>query len=389
MALLPQARVEVVLARLAPSFEIAMNPDRIAASRIAVTAPAAGASGTAGTLDPVAVTGAGGFLGSAYCSHRIAKGLPVRALVRTHERAAADSEAASIARAPAHATSGRAPAVALDLAVAEEDEIAAALAGVRAVVHFAGLAHGNRAGGGSPGASVQVSNVEATARLARAAAAAGVARLVFASSIKVHGEVTAPGRPFREADAPAPRDAYARSKLAAEGILASTATDSGMEVVILRLPMVYGAGARGNFPRLVDAVARGRWLPLASIDNRRSLLSLDNLVTAFDAALATPMGPVSVAVHRVTDADSVSTPQLVRAIAVALGVRARLVPFPPSWLRAAGAVSGRSGMIARLAGSLEADPASFIEWTGWRPQLFAIDAAMVRRAMSPESGRGS
>lgn len=341
-----------------------------------------------GRADPggvIVVTGAGGFIGSAWCAHARAAGRQVHPWVRTH------GEASMLA-----------PSIAFDLESAAHDELVAALAGAYAVVHLAGRAHrpGDRArrvaaGGPSPDAEMRGANVEATARLARAAVDAGVTRLVFASSIKVHGEATSPGRPFRPDDAPAPQDAYARSKADAETALLTAAAGTSMQPVILRLPMVYGRGAKGNFRRLVDAVARGAWLPLASIDNRRSLLSLANLMAALDAALDIPAGaargtddrerradaaPARMPqVHLVADADAVSTPQLVRAIAAALDVRPRLHQCPGALLRLAGAITGRSAAIARLTGSLEADTTSFTAWTGWRPRPFALDRAMVER----------
>lgn len=318
-------------------------------------APVRGTPGDAGRA--VAVTGARGFIGTAWCAHARATGRPVRP-------------------------------IALDLVATAHDELVAALAGAYAVVHLAGRAH-RLAARRSSDSEMRGANVDATERLARAAVDAGVTRFVFASSIKVHGEATAPGRPFRPGDAPAPQDGYARSKADAEAALVAAAAGTSMEPVILRLPLVYGRGAKGNFRLLVDAVARGAWLPLASIDNRRSLLSLANLTGAIDAVLDTPAGAGRTPqVHLVADADAVSTPQLVRAIAAALDVRPRLRRCPVALLRLAGAVTGRSAAIARLTGSLEADTASLTAWTGWRPLPFAVDRAMVERPMvERDSGR--
>jgi nucleoside-diphosphate-sugar epimerase len=143
----------------------------------------------------------------------------------------------------------------------------------------------------------------------------------------------------------------------------------------LRLPLVYGPGARGNFRRLVDAVAARRFLPLGAVDNRRSLLSLDNLLDAIDAVLRTESGVLGA--HFVADANAISTPTLVRAIASALGVAPRLVPVPVALLRIAGALSGRIDAVERLTASLEVDASSFTRATGWKPRPFAIDAATV------------
>jgi UDP-glucose 4-epimerase len=136
--------------------------------------------------------------------------------------------------------------------------------------------------------------------------------------------------------------------------------------IVLRLPLVYGPGVAGNFLALEDEIARGRALLLGSIDNRRSVLGIGNLVEAFDAALDAPTPPRGV--HFVADAESVSVPELTRAIAASLGVEARLRKVPVPLLRLAGLLSGRTATIDRLTSSLEADMTSFVEATGWRPR---------------------
>jgi nucleoside-diphosphate-sugar epimerase len=224
-------------------------------------------------------------------------------------------------------------------------------------------------------AAYKLANVDLTERLALGAVAAGVRRFVFASTVKVNGEVTRAGHPFRPGDAPAPQDAYARSKLAAERTLTQVTSGTSVLATSLRLPLVYGPGARGNFRRLVDAVAARRFLPLGAVDNRRSLLSLDNLLDAIDAVLRTESGVLGA--HFVADANAISTPTLVRAIASALGVAPRLVPVPVALLRIAGALSGRTDAVERLTASLEVDASSFTRATGWKPRPFAIDAATV------------
>jgi nucleoside-diphosphate-sugar epimerase len=314
----------------------------------------------------VVVTGAGGFIGGAFCRRLATRGQPVRRLVR-------------VACAPAAAD-----VVEIDLARAPGGLLARALDGAFAVVHLAGRAHVMHEAEADAEASYKFANVDMTERLALAAVAAGVRRFIFASTVKVNGEATLPGRPFRPGDAPSPRDAYARSKLAAERALAQVATGTSMLGTTLRIPLVYGPGARGNFRRLVDAVARRRILPLRAIDNRRSLVGLDNLLDALDALL-TADAPV-IGTHFVADADSVSTPALVRAIAAALDVAPRLVPLPVPALRIAGALCGRSDAVARLVDSLEVDTASLVRATGWRPRPFAIGTADVERQSAPHAG---
>ena len=333
----------------------------------------------------VIVTGADGFIGGAWCAHARAAGRPLQRWVH-----AAGAPQATDALANGSIGSPGVTAT-IDLETATHDALVAALAGARAVVHLAGRAHvvdrpdRDSADQSSPDSVMRGPNVETTARLARAAVQAGAERFVFASSIKVHGESTVRGRPFRSDDRPAPEDAYARSKAAAEAALISAAAGTSMQPVILRLPMVYGRGAKGNFRRLVEAVARGRWLPLASIDNRRSLLSLSNLLEALDAALDAPAAAPQR--HLVADADSVSTPQLVRAIAAALDVGARLLPCPVALLRLIGTATNRAGAVARLTNSLEADTTSFTAWTGWRARPFAIDRAAVGEGGRVQSSR--
>ena len=155
-----------------------------------------------------------------------------------------------------------------------------------------------------------------------------------------------------------------------------------MGAVVLRLPLVYGPNARGNFRRLVDAVRKRRWLPFGAIDNRRSLLGIENLLDAIDAAIDVPHAAGGV--HFVADADSVSTPELVRAIARALDTEPRLVPVPVPLLRIASRVTARAYAVERLTSSLEVDTSSFAAATGWQPRRFAIDSTTVGNA----SGRG-
>lgn len=265
--------------------------------------------------------------------------------------------------------------VVCDLETASAPELARALDSAGALVHLAGKAHVHETRTTDTDALYQRTNVDVTTRLAAAALAAGVGRLVFASSIKVNGEATLSGRPFRPGDPPAPVDAYARSKHHAEAALARIAQGSAMLPIVLRLPLVYGAHARGNFRRLVDAVAAHRLLPLGAVRNRRSLLGLDSLSEAIEAALVAP--PAAGGVHLIADAEPVSSPELVRAIAAALGVVPRLVAVPVPLLRAAGALTGRGTDVARLVSSLEADTSSFTHATRWRPRAFAIDATML------------
>ena len=333
-------------------------------SRAAHSAPSGGsAAAPAASVGgpPIAVTGADGFIGAAYCRRLAERGQQVRRLVRA--RRAADLGA---------------DVVAFDLAHAHADALTRALDGAFAVVHLAGRAHVMNETVPDPEAAYRSANVDATERVALAAVAAGVRRFVFASSVKVNGEATLPGKPFQPGDTPSPHDAYARSKLAAERTLAQVAGGTSMIATSLRLPLVYGPGVRGNFRRLVGAIAARRVLPFGAIDNRRSLVALDHVLDAFDAVIDAPAAVVGT--HFVADAQSVSTPDLVRAIASALGVAPRLVSVPVWALRIAGALSGRRDAVARLIEWREVDSTSLSRVTAWKPRPFAIDAATVAQA---------
>lgn len=264
-----------------------------------------------------------------------------------------------------------------DLAQLDDAALEDVVGGADAVVHLAGRAHVMVEAARNPARAYGESNVDITARLATIAARTDVRRFILASSVKVNGEQSREGRPFRPDDAPNPQDAYARSKSAAEEALFSAAKGSPMSAIALRLPLVYGRNAKGNFERLVHAIATGRRLPLASVRNRRSLLYVGNLVEAVEAAIVTPA--LASNVHFVADAEAVSTPDLVRAIAVAWKVKARLFAVPVPLLRFAGLAAGRGVVVARLTDSLEVDTTSFRDATAWSPR-WSLDAALSRTA---------
>jgi nucleoside-diphosphate-sugar epimerase len=298
----------------------------------------------------VVVTGAGGFIGHALVAHFHERGRLFRALVREH--------------GPVTALPARHHVVS-DLTSVADDELDALLGGATVIVHLAGRVHVMRERVTDPEAEYRAANVIATKRLAQAAVRAGVERFIFASSVKVNGERTPPGRPFRPDDAPAPHDAYARSKLEAERELVGICAGSSLVPVILRLPLVYGPGVGGNFLTLLDEIARERTLPLGAIRNRRSVLGLGNLVDAIDAVIDAPVAARGV--HFVADGESVSVPELARAIAAALRVPIRLRAIPVPLLKIAAAVTGRRATVERLINSLEVDTSSFTAATGWRP----------------------
>ena len=295
----------------------------------------------------VLVTGAGGFIGRALCARLATTGVAHVAAVRA---AAPDG--------------GRKDAcVALgDFAAADWHDV---MRGVDAVVHLAGRAHVPRGHAADAPTPYIVANVHVTRRVAEAAAQAGVRRIVFASSVKVYGETTRPGRPFRAGDAAAPQDAYARSKAEAENALRDICGAHRVEVIVLRLPLTYGPGVKGNFLVLLEAIAAERRLPLAGIANRRSLLYVGNAVSAIEAALAAPALPDEAL--PIADAKTVSTPELAIKLALALHLQARLFHVPATFLRGSAALMGRGTDTIRLLDSLEVDASRFRELTGWSP----------------------
>ena len=290
----------------------------------------------------VLVTGASGFVGGAVVRRLIAGGDAVVAAVRD----------------PATAPQGVTVRAIGDMA--GPVDWPRVVQGCDAVVHLAARVHVMRDTAADPEAAFAAANAEATRALAGAAVAAGVRRFVFMSSVKVLGEATVPGRPFRDASPPAPEDAYGRSKLAAEEALAGV---PGLEPVVLRPPLVYGPGVRANLRALARLARLPLPLPFGGLDNRRSLVGVTNLAAAVALALVHPDAPG----RRLLAADwHPTTAELVQALAAAAGRTAWLVPVPPAWFRAAAAI-GAGAAVARLTRPLEVDPAG-LRSLGWAPE---------------------
>lgn len=254
----------------------------------------------------------------------------------------------------------------------------AALKGVDVVIHLAARVHVMDDTAADPLAEFRRVNVQGTLNLARQAAAEGVRRFVFISSIKVNGEATKLGVSFSADDIPAPMDPYGVSKMEAEQGLREVATQTGMEVVIIRPPLVYGPGVKANFAALMRAVQRGWPLPLGAVHNRRSLVALDNLVDFIVTCLAHPQAANQT--FLVSDGRDLSTTELVRGLAHATGVPARLVPVPVWALQAAGALLGRGDAVQRLCGNLQVDIAKARSLLGWVPPV-SVDEGL-RRAVA-------
>ena len=250
-----------------------------------------------------------------------------------------------------------------------------ALHGIDAVVHLAARVHVMHDNVLDPLAEFRIVNTDGTLNLARQATASGVRRFIYLSSIKVNGEATHHGCPFTPNDLAAPQDPYGISKHEAEVGLRAIARTTGMQVVIIRPTLVYGAGAKGNFKSLMKLVARGLPLPLASIDNRRSLVGIDNLVDFIITCLEHPAAANET--FLVSDGEDLSTPDLIRRMARAMDRPARLLPVPKSVLMAAAAMLGKRDMAQRLCGSLQVDISKARTLLGWNPPV-SVDEGLRR-----------
>ena len=242
-----------------------------------------------------------------------------------------------------------------------------ALDGVSAVVHCAARVHVMADTATNPLDEFRRVNVQGTLNLARQAAAAGVQRFVFVSSIKVNGEATQLGRPFTAADAPAPLDAYGVSKMEAEQGLREIALQTDMEVVIIRPPLVYGPDVKANFAAMMRWLRRGVPLPLGAIHNQRSLVALGNLVDLILTCLTHPAAANQT--FLVSDSEDVSTTELLQRMGQAMGRPARLLPVPASWLKLAATLVGKPDVAQRLCGSLQVDIEKTRRLLGWTPPL--------------------
>jgi lipopolysaccharide/colanic/teichoic acid biosynthesis glycosyltransferase/nucleoside-diphosphate-sugar epimerase len=312
----------------------------------------------------ILVTGASGFVGKALCTAATARGYSIKAAVRTLRGGIVCRE---------------------QVVVGEVDgstDWSAALAGIEEVVHLAARVPVRE---GQPKAALtefRLVNVAGTERLGRAAAAAGVKRFIFVSSIKVNGEVTIPGRPFRPDDLPAPEDAYGMSKLEAEQSLLNVARETGMEVVIIRPPLVYGPGVKGNFATMMNWVARRIPIPLGAVrNNRRSLVSVDNLADLIMVCLNHPKAANQV--FLVGDDEDLSTAELLKRVANVMGHVPRLLTVPIWMLRVAACLLGKQTMADRLLGSLQIDSSKARQMLGWEPPVLVDEG--LRRAVFVES----
>lgn len=316
------------------------------------------------------VTGASGFVGRALVEHFSAlSGYQVRAAVRNPARLAA---------APAN--------VALTTVgeLAPHTDWQMALAQVDAVIHCAARVHVMNEREADPLAEFRRVNVEGTLNLARQALAAGVKRFVFVSSVKVNGEQTPTGQPFRADDKPRPMDPYGISKLEAEQGLLALEEQGGMEIVIVRPVLVYGPGVKANFLSMLRWLDKGLPLPLGGITgNRRSIVALDNLVDLIAVCLTHPeaAGQIFLA----SDGEDLSTTALLRRVAQALGKRPLLLPAPAPLLTLAARLLGKPGVAQRLCGSLQVDIEKNRRLLNWTPPV-KVDEALRKTVAAYRAG---
>lgn len=305
---------------------------------------------------PIIVTGAAGFLGSRLVAALHERGYPVRSAVRV-----ADAEDAR------QIGTG---------AIGPSTDWSAVVADGNCVLHCAARVHMMRDHAANPLQAFRDVNTSGTLNLARQAAAAGVRRFIFVSSIKVNGDATVAGRPFRADDPAMPSGDYAISKAEAEEGLKSLSAETGMEVVIVRPPLVYGPGVRANFASMVQWVARGLPLPFGAIQaNRRSLVAVDNLIDLLIVCIAHPAAAGEL--FLVSDGEDLSTAALLRRIGVAVGRPARLLPVPASWLGRAAAAVGKGEISHRLLGNLQVDIEKSRRLLGWSPPV-TVDEGLLR-----------
>lgn len=308
----------------------------------------------------VLVTGGQGFIGKAFAAGARSKGFAVRVSSRRKFTPAQDNLE--------HSQVG-------DLGASTE--WFPALHGVSTVVHCAGRAHVVKDMAVDSLTAFRTVNVAGTLNLARQAVEAGVKRFVFISSIGVNGSQTVLGKPFSETDKPNPHNDYAFSKWEAEQSLLHMADETGLELVIIRPPLVYGSNAPGNFGALLRAVHFGWPLPLGAVHNQRSLIALDNLVDFIVTCISHPQ-----AAHQtflVSDGEDLSTTELVRGIAQAARVPVRLFPVPVWVLQAGASFLGKGDVVQRLCGNLQVDISKARSLLDWVPPMSTEEG--LRRAV--------
>ena len=309
----------------------------------------------------ILVTGADGFIGARLCQTLRHNGAGVCAAVRDAKHPAQTVRSVSSDKIR-YCSSG---------SIGPETEWGNMLDNVDVVVHLAAMNSNNAQHRAENLELFRRVNVSATKNLARQSASAGVRRLIFLSSVKVNGECSSTSdeisRCFSELDPPAPADPYAISKWEAEQALGEIAQETGLDVVIIRPPLVYGPGVSGNFLKLMKIVRSGMWLPLNGLDNRRSMIYLDNLVDFIQCCITHPAAAGGL--FFVSDMHDISTSELLRTLSMLMHKSPHLFSMPQCLIRAAGHISGKQGITDRLLNSLRVDTSRASSVLGWTPPV--------------------
>jgi nucleoside-diphosphate-sugar epimerase len=301
----------------------------------------------------ILVTGASGLVGKSLCTALLSQGQAVRAVARVASAQVGDFEQVVVG------------------SIDGATDWSAALREVGIVIHLAARVHVMNDVAADPLAAFRKVNVAGTLSLAQQAAKAGVRRFIFISSVKVNGEQTELGEPFTEDNSANPQDAYAISKYEAEQGLMRIAEEMGMEVVIIRPPLVYGAGVKANFASMMKVVKRGIPLPFGAIHNKRSFVYVGNLVSFILRCIDHPAAANQT--FLVSDGHDVSTTELLRECADALGVKERLLPIPQRLIEICAAIIGKRDVAQRLCGNLQVDNSKARDLLDWTPPISLAD----------------
>jgi len=298
----------------------------------------------------ILIAGATGFVGEAICELLSRRGMEATAAVRSISKSLPDSVKQILVGE-----------------LSRDTDYTAALKGVDVVIHAAARVHIMEGGSVDSLAEFQKVNVNGTLNLARQAAKAGVRRFVFISSIKVNGESTTGQPPFSSEDTHIPSDPYGLSKYEAEQGLKLLAKETGMEVVIIRPPLIYGSGVKANFQGLIKVVSKGVPLPFGAVHNKRSLVALDNLVDFIILCAEHPKAGNET--FLISDGEDVSTTELLQKIANAFGKKPRLLPIPTGFMTFAAKLLGKGSVADRLFGSLQVNSGKARELLDWKPVI--------------------
>ncbi|MDO9280871.1 MAG: SDR family oxidoreductase [Methylotenera sp.] len=308
----------------------------------------------------VLITGVTGFVGKVLCAELFSQGHEIRAAVRTKVAAIKNVEMTMVGE------------------INRGTDWSSALRDIDVVIHLAARVHVMHDTVVDPLAEFRKVNVDGTLNLALQAAKAGIKRFIFISSVKVNGELTEIDQPFTENDTANPQDAYGVSKFEAEQGLLKISQETGMEIIIIRPPLIYGAGVKANFASMMRAVKRGMPLPLGAIHNQRSFVYVGNLVSLITKCIDHPVAANQV--FLVSDGHDLSTTKLLQECANAFGVKARLLPVPQKLIEVGAAMLGKRAVAQRLCGNLQVDITKARTLLGWEPP-FSVQVGLKATAL--------